>query len=75
MVLVEEVPTQSKEQHAFVKWITGDEEIVLAAATCIDVAHHDEEACLFKVEIGVNVYQRIVAYFHLVGLRLHGKLP
>lgn len=42
------------------------EEIVLVALACIDVAHHDEEAGVLEVCVGIYVYDRVVTYLHIV---------
>ena len=49
-------------------------EILLAAVAGIDMAHHDKEAGMLQVEVGIHIHQRIVAHFCLALSFLHGKL-
>ena len=58
---VVEVPAQSETEDASVKRIVRCQEILLAAASSVYVAHHYEEASAFEVEVGVCVDYRIVA--------------
>ena len=58
---VVEVPAQSEAEDASVKRIVRCQEILLAAASSVYVAHHYEEASAFEVEVGVCVDYRIVA--------------
>ena len=64
--LIEEIPTYTDSHHAFVHWIMRGEEIVLVALSRIDVAHHDEEAGMLEMCVGIYVYDRVVTYLYIV---------
>ena len=51
--LVEEVPAYTHSENSLVHRIVRGEEVVLVALTCIEVAHHHEEAGVLDVNIGV----------------------
>ena len=74
LLSVKEVPAQANAQGAFVQGVVGGEEIFLAAAARIDVAHHHEEACVLEVEVGIDVHNRIAAHLHSLGTFLNGEL-
>ena len=58
---VVEVPAQSEAEDASVKRIVRCQEILLAAASSVYVAHHYDEASAYEVEVGVCVHYRIVS--------------
>ena len=60
--LVVKVPTEAEAEDTLVEWIVGDEIIVVVAHALVEVAHHDEEACLFQMEIGIDVHEWVAAY-------------
>ena len=66
VVLVVEVPADTKSEYALVEWIVRCKEIVGFALSCIDMAHHHEESCALQVEVGVNIHDRVVAHFRSV---------
>ena len=50
-------------------------EVVLVSLTCIQVAHHHEEAGVLDVYVGVGIDDRVVAHLQvLVAIALYGVL-
>ena len=73
--LVEEVPAYTHSENSLVHRIVRGEEVVLVALSCIQMAHHHEEAGVLDVNIGVCIHDRVVTHFHvLVAITLHGVL-
>ena len=45
------------------------------AAACIDMAHHDEEARMLQVHVGIGVHYWVIAHLHIgVSIVLNGEL-
>jgi hypothetical protein len=73
--LVEEVPAYTHSENSLVHRIVRGEEVVLVALSCIQMAHHHEEAGVLDVNIGVGIDDRVVAHLHvLLAVALHGIL-
>ena len=62
--LIEEIPTHSKPDDAAIEGIMGSQEVVFDTNVGIDMAHHDEEPRVLEVEVGINVDDRTITYFH-----------
>ena len=60
--LVEEVPAYTHSENSLVHRIVRGEEVVLVALTCIQMAHHHEEAGVLDVNIGIGIDDRVVAH-------------
>ena len=53
----------------------GREEVFTRTATGIDMAHHDKEACVLEVEIGIDIHDGISAKFDTTRfILLYGEL-
>ena len=63
VILVVEVPADTKSEYTLVERIVRCKEIVGFALSCIDMTHHHEESCALQVEVGVNIHDRVVAHF------------
>lgn len=51
------------------------EEVHLISIACRGMAEHDEEACVFQVHVGINVYKRVASEFNTaVIIFLNSKL-
>ena len=67
LTLIIEVPREAETQHALIEWVVRGIEIVLVARTCIDMAHHDEEATLLELEVGIDIDDRIITHLGAQG--------
>ena len=51
-----------------VHWIVRHSEILLVSLSCIDVAHHSEEATALEHEVGIDIHEWIVTNLCLYGV-------
>lgn len=75
MSLIEEIPRETDAEHLSVGGIMRGKEVLPAAAASVDMAHHDEEARVFEVHVGIYIDEWISA--NLLSARcilLHCKL-
>ena len=66
VVLVVEVPADTKSEYALVERVVWCKEVVGLALSCIDMTHHHEESRALQVEVGINIHDRVVAHFRSV---------
>lgn len=74
VVLVVEVPADTKSEYALVERVVWCKEVVGLALSCIDMTHHHEESRALQVEVGINIHDRVVAHFCAIVARLNGIL-
>ena len=72
---IEKVPRYSQAEQGAVERIVGGEEHLAAEVGGRGVAHHDKEACVLQVEVGIGVDEGEVAQLSAaVDVLLHSKL-
>ena len=74
VVLVVEVPADTKSEYALVERVVWCKEVVGLALSCIDMTHHHEESRALQVEVGINIHYRVVAHFCAIVARLNSIL-
>ena len=55
-----EIPGDSQSEDALIERMVRSEEVVHLTRARIDVAHHDEEAGLLQVHVGIDVDNGVV---------------
>lgn len=72
--LIIEIPRNAKFQQAGIDGVVWNQEIVAVTHARVDVVHHDENACAFQLQVGIDVDYRVSSDFHLIVCGLQVEL-